>query len=162
MFDPRRKIFTLEQLVPIVEGLKREGKQIVTTSGRFDIIHSSHTKNLAMARRQGDVLIVAVTSDRLASEGDHQLITNESDRAYVAAAMRAVDYVFVSDNSPVAWIALLQPDVHVMGGSPFSSAFVEERRVVEENGGKVLVAPHLTERTDVELAQRIIVSALVS
>ena len=162
MFDPRRKILTFAQLIPIVEGLKRENKRVVTMSGCFDIIHSAHIKNLALARRQGDVLVVAVTSDRLASEGDSRSITNESDRVYVAAAMRAVDYVFVSDSSPAEWISLLQPDVHVMVGSPFSSAFVKERRAVEESGGEVFIAPHLTERADIDLVQRIIVATLAS
>ena len=60
------KILTLEQAFEVVEDLKRRGKRVVFTNGCFDLLHPGHTRVLAEARKLGDVLIVAINSDRSA------------------------------------------------------------------------------------------------
>ncbi|MCA1583720.1 MAG: PfkB family carbohydrate kinase [Acidobacteria bacterium] len=45
------------------DGLKAEGKQIVTINGAFDLLHYGHAYILEEARKLGDVLIVGLNSD---------------------------------------------------------------------------------------------------
>ena len=45
------KIKKLGELKEIVEGLKNEGKTIVTTNGAFDIIHFSHINLLQKVKK---------------------------------------------------------------------------------------------------------------
>jgi D-beta-D-heptose 7-phosphate kinase / D-beta-D-heptose 1-phosphate adenosyltransferase len=52
---------SLDDIVKIVEDLKKDGKKIVTTNGCFDILHVGHLQYLKEAKKLGDVLIVGVT-----------------------------------------------------------------------------------------------------
>lgn len=48
----------------LVEEAKRSGKKVVFTNGCFDILHAGHVTYLNEAKRQGDILIVGVNSDK--------------------------------------------------------------------------------------------------
>ena len=50
------KIYTLEDLGPIVEQVKAEGKTVVHCHGVFDLLHPGHFKHFEAAKKFGDVL----------------------------------------------------------------------------------------------------------
>lgn len=111
----KNKIRSEEEIVKITKRLKQEGKKIVTTNGSFDIFHFGHTKLFEEAKQQGDVLIVGVNSDKSVKEykGPDRPINPEQARAGVVAALQAVDYVFLfDDTTPNRWLELILPDVH--------------------------------------------------
>ncbi|HEX7503989.1 MAG TPA: adenylyltransferase/cytidyltransferase family protein, partial [Syntrophales bacterium] len=58
------KIYPRNKLKAEVARLKREGKKVVFTNGCFDILHAGHTRYLREAKKLGDVLILALNSDR--------------------------------------------------------------------------------------------------
>ena len=65
-------------------------RRVVFTNGVFDLLHPGHTRYLADARAQGDVLIVAVNSDRSVraqQKGPDRPITPEAERAELLAAL---------------------------------------------------------------------------
>jgi rfaE bifunctional protein nucleotidyltransferase chain/domain len=92
-------IMTLAAAVSWREQRGREGKRVVFTNGVFDILHPGHVRYLAEARRHGDVLLVAVNSDRSvhAIKGPQRPVNPEHERAEVLAALTVVDVSIVFD-----------------------------------------------------------------
>lgn len=117
------------------------GRRVVFTNGVFDLLHPGHTRYLADARREGDVLIVAVNSDRSVraqNKGTDRPITPEGERAEMLAALAAVDAVVVFDeDTPHAIVTAVQPDVLVKGAD-WAADNIVGRDVVEARGGRVV------------------------
>jgi D-beta-D-heptose 7-phosphate kinase/D-beta-D-heptose 1-phosphate adenosyltransferase len=137
------KILTLERAYEVVADLKRRGKRVVFTNGCFDLLHPGHTRYLVEARKLGDVLIVAMNSDRSvrALKGSERAIQPEAERAEILAALKAVDYVTIFDDlTPQAVIARMLPQVLVKGGDWRPDAIVG-REEVEAAGGRVVSIP---------------------
>lgn len=120
------------------------GRRVVFTNGVFDLLHPGHTRYLADARAQGDVLVVAVNSDRSVralAKGPGRPVTPEHERAELLAALAAVDAVVVFDeDTPQAIVEAIQPDVLVKGADWAADAIVG-REVVEARGGRVVRVP---------------------
>lgn len=141
----KQKILSLDELLGVRQGLRAAGKSLVFTNGVFDLLHVGHVRYLADARALGDVLLVAINSDRTVRElkGDGRPITNESERAEILAALRQVDYVTVFDDvSPRALITQLLPDVLVKGGD-YNLDEIHGREEVEAAGGHVVSLPFI-------------------
>jgi len=87
----------LTELKKTVARLRKEGKRIVLTQGVWDLIHEGHAKYLELAKRQGDVLIVGVDSDKLTRQrkGSKRPIVPEGERLTMLAHLRHVDYLFL-------------------------------------------------------------------
>lgn len=114
-----KKILTWPELKNERERLKSEGRKVVFTNGCFDIIHIGHVRYLSEAKALGDVLIVALNTDRSVSMLKHEgrPINPEIQRAEVLAGLEMVDYVTLFDqDTPYELIRLLRPDVLVKGG----------------------------------------------
>lgn len=140
-----QKILSPVELLGVREGLRARGKTLVFTNGVFDLLHVGHVRYLERARALGDVLLVAINSDRTVRElkGEGRPLTNESERAEILAAMRVVDYVTVFDDvSPRSLIAQILPDVLVKGGD-YALDEIHGREEVEAAGGKVVALPYL-------------------
>lgn len=98
---------------------RRAGKQVVFTNGCFDLLHRGHVSYLERARRQGDILVVALDTDESvrALKGSGRPLNPLSDRMQVIAALESVDYVTWFENSdPIPLIRKLRPKVLVKGG----------------------------------------------
>jgi len=120
--------------------------KIVFTNGVFDLLHSGHVDLLTTARSFGDALIVGVNSDasvRRLNKGPERPLRSQADRAYVLAALEAVDAVVVFDeDTPLAIVTALEPDVLVKGGDYREETIVGAREV-RTRGGEVKVVPLL-------------------
>lgn len=139
------KLKTLEQLKPIVQKLKKDGKKVVWTNGCFDILHVGHITYLVGARQQGDVLVVGLNSDLSvkSNKGPNRPMINERERAIVLSALEAVDYVVLfDDKTPMRPLKELEPSVYAKGGDYTLETIVqEERRLVEGYGGEIALIP---------------------
>ncbi len=112
-------IKTLDEITALSTELKTRGKKIVFTNGCFDILHAGHVRYLETAKGYGDVLILGLNSDRSVSalKGENRPINLELDRAYILAALEAVDYVVVFDeDTPYELMKAVQPHILVKGG----------------------------------------------
>ncbi len=121
---------------------REEGKKVVFTNGCFDLLHPGHVRLLERAREHGDVLLVAINSDRsvTAIKGPERPIQPQQQRADVLAALEAVDAVTVFDeDTPCRLLERLLPDVLVKGAD--WSHLIVGREIVEEAGGKVFPLP---------------------
>jgi rfaE bifunctional protein nucleotidyltransferase chain/domain len=154
------RVVDMDRLVEVRERARRSGKIFVFTNGCFDILHRGHIELLTQARAQGDLLAVAVNSDRSVArlKGDKRPIVHEEDRAAVLAALEAVDYVTLFDeDTPAEVISVLRPDVLVKG-SDYDIDEIVGRAEVEEMGGRVVRIPlhggFSTERLLREIARR--------
>lgn len=117
------------------------GRRVVFTNGVFDLLHPGHTRYLADARREGDVLVVAVNSDRSVraqNKGSDRPITPDAERAEILAALAVVDAVVIFDeDTPHAIVSAVQPDVLVKGAD-WGADNIVGRDVVEARGGRVV------------------------
>lgn len=137
------KVASQSELIPIVAQAKREGRRVVFTNGCFDILHPGHIRLLEAARDLGDILVLALNSDRSVREnkGPSRPLVPEAERAEVAAALAAVDYVVLFDEpTPREIIARLLPDILVKG-SDWGPDEIVGREEVEAAGGRVVSIP---------------------
>ena len=125
----------------IVTGLKAKGKKIVFTNGCFDILHVGHVRYLKEAKALGDILILGLNSDCSVKslKGSNRPINNESDRAEVLSALKAIDYVVIFDEKTAENIVgEVKPDIYAKGGD-YSIDTLPEAKIVAEHGGKTVL-----------------------
>mgnify|MGYP003961227869 FL=1 len=112
-------IKTLDEIITLSTELKSRDKKIVFTNGCFDLLHAGHVRYLETAKSFGDMLILGLNSDRsvTALKGEGRPINTQLDRAYILAALEAVDYVVIFDeDTPYDLIKAIKPHVLVKGG----------------------------------------------
>lgn len=139
------KIVGLEELRAALRQERRFGRRVVFTNGCFDVLHPGHVSLLQFAGAQGDVLVVAVNTDRSVRglKGSGRPIFAEQDRATLLAALEAVDYVVLFDEpTPELLIEDVSPDVLVKGEDYRGKAIVGAA-FVKKRGGRVALAPVL-------------------
>jgi D-beta-D-heptose 7-phosphate kinase/D-beta-D-heptose 1-phosphate adenosyltransferase len=132
--------------------------RVVFTNGVFDLLHSGHVDLLTTARGFGDALVVGVNSDasvRRLNKGPERPLRSEADRAYVLAAFEAVDAVVIFDeDTPLAIVTALEPDVLVKGGDYREETIVGAKEV-RARGGDVVVVPLLEGHSTTSIVDRI-------
>jgi rfaE bifunctional protein nucleotidyltransferase chain/domain len=130
----------------------------VFTNGVFDILHRGHASYLAQARTLGASLIVAVNGDasvRRLGKGADRPINTLADRMALVAALEAVSLVtWFDDDTPLALIALVRPEVLVKGGDWAADKIVGAAEVKSWNGA-VHSIPFLHERSTTETLNKI-------
>jgi D-glycero-beta-D-manno-heptose 1-phosphate adenylyltransferase len=139
------KIQSREQACRMVRHWQDQGAEIVFTNGCFDLLHYGHIHYLAEARNLGDRLVVGVNSGQSVSrlKGPHRPINDELTRLHNLAAMVMVDLVVVfGEETPLALIEELCPDILVKGGDWPVSAIVGAEAVMAR-GGRVYSLPFI-------------------
>jgi D-glycero-beta-D-manno-heptose 1-phosphate adenylyltransferase len=119
------------------------GRTVVFTNGCFDLLHPGHLALLEGARAEGDILVVAINSDRSLREikGPGRPLTPAAERAEILLALEPVDRVVVYDEpTPAEVIRALLPDVLVKGAD-WALTDIVGRDVVEAAGGRVVRIP---------------------
>ncbi len=119
---------------------QREQKKIVFTNGCFDLLHVGHVRYLQEAKKQGDILVVALNSDESVKKlkGPSRPVQSEQDRAEILAALACVDYTFIfNEQTPEKVIKELKPNILVKGGDWKVSQIVGSD-FVQSYGGQVL------------------------
>ncbi|CAC9609762.1 D-glycero-beta-D-manno-heptose 1-phosphate adenylyltransferase (EC 2.7.7.70) / D-glycero-beta-D-manno-heptose-7-phosphate kinase (EC 2.7.1.167) [uncultured Gammaproteobacteria bacterium] len=137
-------IKTHDEIIILSAELKSKGKKIIFTNGCFDLLHAGHVRYLETAKSFGDVLILGLNSDQSVTtlKGAGRPINTQSDRAYILAALEAVDYVVIFDEeTPYNLIKAIQPHILVKGGDyegkeVVGQDLVEELKLVQFVNGK--------------------------
>ena len=123
---------------------ERQRGPVVFTNGVFDLLHVGHVALLEAARAEGGALVVGVNSDasvRRLDKGTDRPIVPEGERARLLAALACVDCVVLFDEeTPLALIERLRPDVLVKGADYARAAIVGADQV-EARGGRVVRVP---------------------
>ena len=129
-----KHIKTFQEISKISNECRIKNRKIVFTNGCFDIIHYGHIKYLEAAKSLGDILILGLNSDKSVTslKGDDRPINIQDDRAYILAALEAVDYVVIFDeDTPYNLIKKIKPNILVKG-SDYSGKNVVGEDLVEE------------------------------
>ena len=137
-------IKSFDDIDTVIQRARAGGKKIVFTNGCFDILHVGHVKYLQIAKSFGDILIVGLNSDASVSrlKGPSRPVNLAEDRAYLLAALEAVDFVVpFEDDTPYELIKMIAPDVLVKGGDYEGKAvvgteFASELKLVDFVDGK--------------------------
>jgi rfaE bifunctional protein nucleotidyltransferase chain/domain len=132
------KLASRDEILARVAALPRP---VVFTNGVFDVLHRGHVTYLEQARALGVSLVVALNTDasskRLGKGADRPL-NKEMDRAVVMAALESVSLVtWFDEDTPLALISQLKPDVLVKGGD-YDMRKLPETAVVEGYGGRAV------------------------
>jgi len=136
---------------------REEGRRVVLTNGCFDLLHPGHLALLEAARAQGDVLVVAINSDRSVRriKGEGRPLVPEAERAETLLALEPVDRVVVYDEpTPLEVVEALVPDVLVKGADWAEDAIVG-REEVEASGGRVVRVEMVPGRSTTSMLERI-------
>ncbi|HMC88570.1 MAG TPA: D-glycero-beta-D-manno-heptose 1-phosphate adenylyltransferase [Gemmataceae bacterium] len=137
-----QKVLDRTRLRHEAESRRRLGQRLAFTNGCFDVLHAGHVHYLQEARAQADLLVVGLNSDASvrALKGPDRPVNSEEARALLLAALQAVDYVSVFEEStPLALIQALRPDVLVKGAD-YRKEDVVGAALVEAYGGRVHLA----------------------
>jgi D-beta-D-heptose 7-phosphate kinase/D-beta-D-heptose 1-phosphate adenosyltransferase len=113
-----------------------DGK-IVFTNGCFDILHVGHVNYLRDAAAMGDILVVGLNSDDSVRglKGEGRPVNGIADRVAILSALEFVDHVVVfEEDTPLALIKRLRPDLLVKGGDYKPEEIVGSEFVVSSGG----------------------------
>jgi rfaE bifunctional protein nucleotidyltransferase chain/domain len=152
------KLCALDRLVEELRPLRAAGCRVVLANGVFDLFHVGHVRYLQGARREGDLLVVAVNGDASvrALKGPGRPFQPAADRAEILAAMECVDRVVVFDDVDVARVLLtVRPDVHAKG-TDYTPDTVPERETTRSFGGRTVIVGDPKEHSSSSLLEAIL------
>jgi rfaE bifunctional protein nucleotidyltransferase chain/domain len=147
------KLRRLEELPALLAG-----KKVVLANGCFDILHVGHLRYLEGARALGDVLVVAINSDksvRLIKDSGRPIMV-EDERVALVSALRCVDHVVLFDEPDVSRVLdVLRPAIQAKG-SDYTEETVPERDKVLGYGGAVRITGDPKDHSTKDIIQRIV------
>jgi len=147
------KLRRLEELPELLQG-----KNVVLANGCFDILHVGHLRYLQGARALGDVLVVAINSDKSmrAIKDSGRPILGQDERVALVSALRCVDYVVLFDEPNVSRVLdVLRPAIHAKG-TDYTEQTVPERDQVLSYGGEVRITGDSKEHSTRDIIERIV------
>lgn len=119
---------------------------LVFTNGCFGVLHAGHLELLRVAATLGDMLVVAVNSDRSyrRCKGRTPPMPQASRAAALAAVPGVTGVVVFDDDTPEALIREITPDVLVKGDD-YEGQRLAGADWVEAHGGRVVLVPRVVD-----------------
>jgi rfaE bifunctional protein nucleotidyltransferase chain/domain len=114
----KKKYIEPNSLMQRCAELKAQGLSLATLNGSFDLMHAGHLYTLFEAKKQADILIVALNSDSSikAYKSKDRPIIDLDNRMKMMASCQWVDYVtYFDETDPCQVLLKIRPDVHVNG-----------------------------------------------
>lgn len=96
---------------------KSSTKKIVLAGGVFDIIHPGHIHTLNAAKALGDVLVVAIATDKTAKKmKKRQPLHSQELRHELVSSLSMVDVAVIGNEDDIfETVKLVKPDVIALG-----------------------------------------------
>jgi rfaE bifunctional protein nucleotidyltransferase chain/domain len=135
------KVLAVDEIVSALAPLRSAGRTVALANGLFDLIHVGHLRYLKAAKREADVLVVAINSDPSARllKGPSRPLIPGTERAEIVAGFACVDYVTLFDEATVEpLLRKLRPEVHCKG-TDYTAESVPERAVAARLGVRVAI-----------------------
>jgi rfaE bifunctional protein nucleotidyltransferase chain/domain len=152
------EILTAEELAAELAPLRARGRTVALANGHFDLLHVGHLRYLKAAKREADLLVVALNDDDSVArlKGPGRPLVPAAERAELLAALTPVDYVVVfSGDSPRELLAALQPDVHCKGTDYGAPERVPEYDAVRAYGGRTVLVGDAKDHATSDLIAKI-------
>ncbi|MGC6518114.1 MAG: D-glycero-beta-D-manno-heptose-7-phosphate kinase [Candidatus Puniceispirillaceae bacterium] len=141
---PVQEVLTqLDEHKDVLATWRQDGCRIGFTNGCFDILHAGHMHVLREARLLCDKLLVGLNTDRSVSalKGPGRPVQSETIRAGILAALPYCDGVILfDDETPLALIEAIGPDVLIKGGDYQITEIVGHDHVKKTGGDVVTIA----------------------
>ena len=146
-----------KSLAAILAALRASGKVVVLTNGVFDLLHVGHTRCLEDARSRGDLLVVAVNSDKSAEtlKGKGHPVVPLAERMEVLAALGFVDYVTsFGEDTADELLQSLQPSLYAKG-TDYTAKTLPERVTLKQLDIKPVFVGDKKQHSTTKLIQKI-------
>ncbi len=113
--ENERRMLSEEKGAFFLRPEERERLRVVLTGGAFDILHIGHIFTLEEAKKQGDVLVVAVAKDEMIRRKKREPIHKQDYRKMMVGSLRVVDAAISGFDKAERMIEFVKPDVIVYG-----------------------------------------------
>ena len=136
-------------------------KKVVFAGGTFDLLHRGHIESFKNLRKLGDVVVIAISSDKRVKErkGNQRPILSEKERLMLMDSIRYINYCFIAPrparNKPVPTMRILnslRPDIFVSA----DKRWIHFRSDVEKLGVKLKVVPRAHKSSTSRIIAKII------
>ena len=100
-----------------IEALRRGSLRVVLAGGVFDIIHPGHIHTLKAAKALGDILVVAIATDKTAQKMKKRIpLHNQELRRELVDCLSMVDLAIVGhENDIFETVKLVKPEIIALG-----------------------------------------------
>ena len=151
-------VVALPRLLAELEPARARGARVVLTNGVFDLLHVGHLRYLRQARKEGDLLVVGVNSDRsVARLKPGRPLVPAAERAELVAALAPVDFGVIFDE-PTAerLVATIRPAVYAKGGDYGQKPDrLPEAARAREVGARLVLLPLVPDHSTTALLRRL-------
>lgn len=140
----KKRLIDQSDLMALHEQLKGKNKKVVFTAGSWDLLHVGQCRYLEEAKREGDILVVGVSSNAAIRKvkGPNKPILDEKIRAEMLTYLRSVDFITIlPEPSCQPSLGLLKPDVFITVKEDWAADYQnsKEYKTVTKYGGTVKV-----------------------
>jgi len=100
-----------------IEALRRGSLRVVLAGGVFDIIHPGHIHTLKAAKALGDILVVAIATDKTAQKMKKRIpLHNQELRRELVDCLSMVDIAIIGhENDIFETVKLVKPEIIALG-----------------------------------------------
>lgn len=138
-------IISIENIKTLSKELHDQNKRIVLVGGCFDLLHFGHITLLEEAKKQGDILVVLLESNRRirALKGTERPLHTQAQRARMITNLKPVDYVVLlpdntNDKTYNEVVKMLQPAIIATTQGSDSLRYIEKQ--AEDNNAQIYLA----------------------
>lgn len=146
-----KKIFEINELAKTINGLKEKNKTTVLCHGVFDLVHIGHIKHFKEAKKNGDFLVVSLTSDDYVNKGNGRPVFNQNLRAEFLESISFVDAIIINhEATAVNLISKIKPNIYFKGpdykdnSKDKTKNIFKEIRSIKKVGGKIIYSNDIT------------------
>ncbi len=136
-----RVIDDRSELAELVRRHQAAGQRVVMANGGFDLLHVGHIRYLRASAAEGDVLMVAINSDRSVrqNKGPGRPLMPLAERMEIISAIEGVTYV-TSFDEPTCddRLECLRPNVHAKG-TDYTPENLPERGTLKRLGIRLAI-----------------------
>ncbi len=135
-----KKIITLSALSEKIELFRIQRKKIGLCTGSFDLLHPGHIIHLQSAKKQCNILIIAIATDEFNTRTRNtpgRPIFSQEIRAFAASQLKTVDFVTISEDTTEV-IRTVKPDIYIKGQdykNGHDPILKEQERLLNSLGG---------------------------
>ena len=141
-----KKIIDEDQLKLIIKNNKSSNKKIGLCHGVFDIVHFGHFTHFKECKKNCDILVVSVTTDKFVNKGPGRPEFNIYQRLQYLSSLHLIDYVIESQKKSAEYMLnFLKPDYYFKGPDyknlkhDKTRKIYNEIKILKKNGGKYYV-----------------------
>ncbi len=144
------------ELAEVVARHQAAGQKVVMANGGFDLLHVGHIRYLRGAAAEGDVLVVALNSDRSVrqNKGEDRPLMPLTERMEILNAIEGVTYVTSFDDPTCAnLLECLRPNVHAKG-TDYTPENLPERNTLKRLGIRLAIVGDAKDHASTALLKR--------